>query len=465
MKKKISSILFALLLAMGFASQAQSDLFPQVSEQRYNILMNLQRDSMDVFVDDAQHFFCDSILYYSVSGVAPVSGSRFIATTGGTLTAENHNTIPAMLCRLLKAYASGNVNNVMALYRPSDANAITTMMADTAVYGRFTRVMALINQFDFLLSYNQGNYTRVFVKAYNNSTPIATVSYILSQINNTWYFAAPVDSSSLGGNLSAYLMRNQAANLLASDDFDMDGVDNYSDNCPCTYNPNQEDSDHDGIGDVCDNCPTHYNPLQIDYDGDGHGDECDNCPYHANPLQTDLDRDGVGDSCDNCMTTYNPRQLDFDADSLGNECDPDIDDDGIPNELDPDMDGDRVPNELDNCPLHYNPSQADSDGDGIGDACDNCPLRANPDQTDSNGDGRGDECDDDWDLDGITNDQDNCPSTYNPDQSDIDCDGIGDVCDPDIDGDGIPNEQDNCPRTFNPDQADTDHNGIGDVCD
>ncbi len=42
--------------------------------------------------------------------------------------------------------------------------------------------------------------------------------------------------------------------------------------------------------------------------------------------------------------------------------------------VDYDEDGDGVPDSNDNCPNHYNPSQADSDGDGIGNVCDDdCP--------------------------------------------------------------------------------------------
>lgn len=42
-------------------------------------------------------------------------------------------------------------------------------------------------------------------------------------------------------------------------DYDCDGIPNHEDNCPYTYNPNQNDLDGYGIGDVCDD----------DIDGDG----------------------------------------------------------------------------------------------------------------------------------------------------------------------------------------------------
>jgi len=42
-------------------------------------------------------------------------------------------------------------------------------------------------------------------------------------------------------------------NRINFEDFDIDGVEDYKDNCPNKYNPNQEDSDGDGFGDVCDN--------------------------------------------------------------------------------------------------------------------------------------------------------------------------------------------------------------------
>ena len=37
-------------------------------------------------------------------------------------------------------------------------------------------------------------------------------------------------------------------------DVDGDEINNMDDNCPHTYNPNQDDLDDDGLGDACDVC-------------------------------------------------------------------------------------------------------------------------------------------------------------------------------------------------------------------
>ena len=58
-------------------------------------------------------------------------------------------------------------------------------------------------------------------------------------------------------------------------DVDLDGVPDSVDNCPATYNPDQEDFDLDGVGDSCDNCMFVANTDQWDWDQDGKGSACD----------------------------------------------------------------------------------------------------------------------------------------------------------------------------------------------
>jgi len=66
---------------------------------------------------------------------------------------------------------------------------------------------------------------------------------------------------------------------------------------PCTGEPTG-DPDADGIAEPTDNCPATWNPQQQDVDADEVGDACDNCPGTANPDQADEDADGVGNACD-----------------------------------------------------------------------------------------------------------------------------------------------------------------------
>ena len=68
-----------------------------------------------------------------------------------------------------------------------------------------------------------------------------------------------------------------------------------------------------------------------DYDDDGIEDPSDNCPRIMNPGQLDRDGDGVGDSCDNCLEVWNEKQDNTDGDSFGDFCDEDIDNDSILN--------------------------------------------------------------------------------------------------------------------------------------
>lgn len=262
-------------------------------------------------------------------------------------------------------------------------------------------------------------------------------------------------------------------------DPDNDGIPTVSDNCPNTYNPDQQDIDSDGIGNVCDNCPNIANTDQADADGDGLGDICDNCVEAANPDQADVDGDAVGDLCDNCVETANADQADMDEDEVGDLCDNCL---GKPNTDQSDSDGDTLGDACDNCPNIANADQADADGDKVGDLCDNCPDASNANQADTDEDGIGDVCDNcsavsnpdqlDLDEDGVGNLCDNCPDVPNADQLDSDDDGIGDVCDAcpndpqnDADEDGVCGDVDNCPSVANADQADADEDGVGDLCD
>lgn len=147
-------------------------------------------------------------------------------------------------------------------------------------------------------------------------------------------------------------------------DRDEDGIPNGKDNCPDTFNIEQEDMDDNGIGDACDD----------DIDGDGVLNEEDSCPRNREdfdifwPSELDMDNDGVGDACDddidgdgipngedNCRRTVNPGQENQDRDGLGDACDDDVDGDYFHNNIDPNPLIPQTYNNRDNISILYRP--------------------------------------------------------------------------------------------------------------
>lgn len=252
---------------------------------------------------------------------------------------------------------------------------------------------------------------------------------LLLLINNNLYAQAfecdnafetcgtPEQSGGGGGGGSVLINNTDLGDTYQNaDDFDDDGIEDDSDNCPRIRNRDQSNSDGDAWGDACDNCQQLQNEYQSDIDGDNIGDACDD----------DLDNDSIINFNDNCEVIFNTNQSDADLDKIGDACDSDAD-------------GDGITNEIDTCPFTLSESEdcnKDFDGDKVldyaGEYSDNCKGDYNPDQIDTDEDGKGNECDNDNDNDSIIDNLDNCPVNSNISQVDSDKDGLGDECDPEF---------------------------------
>ncbi len=225
----------------------------------------------------------------------------------------------------------------------------------------FYRKVSSESSYDYLRFYLDGVQKGIW----SGEVGWSMVSYPVTAGTHTFKWTYSKDNNTSDGSDCGWIDYITFPNV--ESDTDNDGYNNDVDNCPNTYNPDQEDSDLDGKGDSCDNCIIVPNANQLDSDSDGIGDACDNCDLVPNFSQTDTDGDKIGDPCDNCPGIYNRLQEDVDADDIGDACD--------------------------NCPNHANTSQEDIDNDLFGDSCDNCIEVFNPGQEDADSDNIGDACD------------------------------------------------------------------------
>ena len=140
------------------------------------------------------------------------------------------------------------------------------------------------------MSLNQNNLLLLTALAFFDSSNAAAQNYECD--NNFEDCGTPNQSGGGGGGSGSILINNTdlGDSYQSADDYDDDGVEDSSDNCPRISNPYQYDSDGDSLGDACDNCLFVFNPRQLNTDGDSSGDACD----------SDDDDDGADDANDTC---------------------------------------------------------------------------------------------------------------------------------------------------------------------
>ncbi len=145
--------------------------------------------------------------------------------------------------------------------------------------------------------------------------------WVMSQVNITDYVAfdfVRLNSLQIGvrrnanTNNSTLRVKGVRIKVIIEPDADFDGVGDSVDNCMYTANVEQYDLDNDSVGDACDDdidgdgIANNSDTFPFDFDNDGFNDWVDNCPKEFNPEQIDRDGDGKGDLCDNTPFDMKP---------------------------------------------------------------------------------------------------------------------------------------------------------------
>ena len=164
---RLSCIL--LFCLANVATHAQNDRFPDYSVTHYNVSFNMNLDSIPYFSPDTLHELCPHVFFYELQGMPPVDDStRQISVSGGTLSSENTNTPPAVLCRLLKAYNQQDLNAIKNLYAPQHRawlDTITSTNADSITLARFNNYMqkmAFLSRFQWIFSWNMDSNVEAY---------------------------------------------------------------------------------------------------------------------------------------------------------------------------------------------------------------------------------------------------------------------------------------------------------------
>ena len=156
----ILGLTVTVLFSLHFQAQSQTCRFPAYSTTDYMLTMNMQTDSVSYFSPDSSHCVCDKVFSYDVVGMSPSDNdSRVIALTGGTANPTGVNTIPAAMCRLLKAFQNQSVTEVAQQYRPSDAETMNLLFSVDSIRTRYFTEVHKIQKMKLLFTVESGEYT------------------------------------------------------------------------------------------------------------------------------------------------------------------------------------------------------------------------------------------------------------------------------------------------------------------
>lgn len=232
MKRFFSLIVLTLTVLI---SSAQSDQFPTVTPTDMSIAIHIGHRGQRIYAAGEGKLLCDSLMSYQIHGAVKTQASNWsIRTSGGTMNANDTNTVPALLCRVLKAYQTMNFTALASCYDSPSAAELNTLLKTDSIKIKFLMAMANISHFELQVMYNTPSATYLFVKICYHDNTQSLALFLAQQTEQGWKLISGEDKSDLGYNLLVYLTNHQAYNLISSNDIDNDGIPNGNDPCPCS---------------------------------------------------------------------------------------------------------------------------------------------------------------------------------------------------------------------------------------
>ncbi len=224
------------------------------------------------------------------------------------------------------AVLAGSCSSEKVLYPP--AGSVTLRVTDGAL-GRQTSSVPTFQAVRWVLDEATleiegfGDYPVLGVAPCHASANVLVESDLTSQCNGSPLALGAAGARGVGVRLAVSSMEMYRAwrpDLPEGGDYDGDGVENGTDNCPIVPNPDQEILTDAANGTAC-SAIDWYTGLYTDpdADADGIGDGYDNCIWLANGYQEDSNGDGIGDSCSRTtrvLLTAQPLRLDLPPVSL-----------------------------------------------------------------------------------------------------------------------------------------------------
>lgn len=144
---------------------------------------------------------------YNIEGMIPgKKENALISAEKGPKEYEISKTPYMLLCRLLKAYAKGDVAAVKELYVSGDAKKIDEMLSDSDTKKRFSEFMKAIRDFQLLLTYKISEGLLVIVRVNMKKGDSTVMPFLTGKVKDEWYLKAGQESSQMFSNIMMYLM-------------------------------------------------------------------------------------------------------------------------------------------------------------------------------------------------------------------------------------------------------------------